>query len=358
MPCGKSMEVDRLARSLCRGDAMTHAAQPLRVPFGHASAAEFNDEATCGEFLARLPDAPSRFGAIGPAADFRIRLCNVALPGVSIVAGAGTAKATGHLGRRLSLVIPFGRCETVLRAGRERFKWASPHHAFFIPAGQRIEAESTSGAFLRLDIVPETLQWTAAGMVGIRNQRLADLALGRPRIVPMQVQGVDWLAAIRALCGTIDALDCDAVRLKAAGLDDTLLRTVVMMLHPDQFIEKRLVERAPRRLDLDPLLEQIVVHLGGRVTLADMEHWSGRTARAIQIAFQKRFGIGPMRWVRNQRLDLVRARLLAASAGATVAEIAAVCGMPRMATLIPEYTKRFGELPSETLLRRRSTDSR
>lgn len=98
-------------------------------------------------------------------------------------------------------------------------------------------------------------------------------------------------------------------------------------------------------------LPVIEANLGRRVALPDMEAWSGRTARALQLAFQKRFGIGPMQWLRDRRLELVRARLLAAEPGATIREIAAACGMPRMATLIPEYSSRFGELPSETLAR-------
>jgi transcriptional regulator GlxA family with amidase domain len=56
-----------------------------------------------------------------------------------------------------------------------------------------------------------------------------------------------------------------------------------------------------------------------------------------------------MQWVRERRLDLIRARLIAARSGDTVRGIAASCGITRMATLIPEYTARFGERPSDTL---------
>jgi AraC-like DNA-binding protein len=319
------------------------------IPFGLASAKVYTDEATCGEFLARLPDAPSRFGAIGQAADFRIRLRNVALPGVSLVAGAGTAKATSHSSRRVALVIPFGQCETVLRDDRGEHRWAAPHHAFFIPAGQAIEAESTAGSFLRLDIVETALTRVAAGMAGARAPLVGGLDLKQSRVIPMQVRGVNWLPVIRGLCSTIDALDCDPQRLAIAGLDDVILRTAVMMLRPELFVEQQWAARPQRGFDLDPLLERIRANLSGRVTLAEMEAWSGRTARAIQLAFQKRFGIGPMQWVRDRRLDLIRERLLAARDGETIREVAAACGITRMATLIPEYAARFGERPSETL---------
>lgn len=151
----------------------------------------------------------------------------------------------------------------------------------------------------------------------------------------------------------IDAYGCDAEALAAAGQDEALLRTVVMMLGPELFFSPQEPSPAARGFDLDSLLQRIDANLGRRVTLADMEAWSDRTARAIQFTFRKRFGIGPMQWLRQRRLEAVRARLLAAEPGATIRQIAAACGIPRMATLIPEYTARFGERPSQTLARAR-----
>lgn len=319
------------------------------MPFGNASATAFTDEASCGEFLTRLPDAPSRFGAIGDPRAFRIRLRNVALPGVSLVAGAGTPKATDHCSRRLALVIPFGDVETVLRAGRKEHRWAAPHHAFFIPSGQKIEAESTGGAFLRLDLVESAVARTASGMAGLGKARGGAIDLSTSRVVPLQVRGMNWLPVLRSLCGTVDAFACDAQRLEAAGFDDLLIRTAVMMLCPELFFAQRWDDRPARGFDLDPLLARIEANLTGRITLGDMEAWSEAGARTIQLAFQKRFGAGPMEWVRDRRLDLVRAKLLSAPAGATVREIAASCGLTRMATLIPEYVRRFGERPGDTL---------
>jgi hypothetical protein len=49
---------------------------------------------------------------------------------------------------------------------------------------------------------------------------------------------------IRGLCNPVDAFNCDAARLDAAGLDDVILRTVVMMLAR----ERPLGEVDPTRL--------------------------------------------------------------------------------------------------------------
>ncbi|MFM8496189.1 MAG: helix-turn-helix domain-containing protein [Planctomycetia bacterium] len=322
------------------------------IPFGQASAKTFNDVRLCGDFLARLPDSPSQFDAIGPGRDFRIKLRSVPIPDVTLLAGACTPKATSHVSDRLALVIPFGTCATTLRAGGKTYRWASPHHAFFIPAGERVGAESTTGSFVRLDIREAALQRTAAGMLD-RSGGKPGLDTSTTRVLDMHAPGTNWLPVIRGLCTTVDAFKCDASQLQAAGIDDVILRTVVMMLAPELANDSRFAGPPARTFDLEPLLEQVRANIGGRVTLADMERWSDRSARTIQAAFQTRFGVGPMQWLRDQRLDLIRDRLLTAPEGATVAAIAKACGISRVATLAPEYAKRFGELPSETLARQR-----
>lgn len=351
---GPWRDVARAFASAVAVDSVAMSSTVLELlPFGAAAAVGFETEASCADFTAKLPDAPSRFGAIGPPADFRARLCSVALPDINVLAGSCTPKAIDHCSRRLTLVIPFGRSETVLRAARKEYRWAAPHQAFFIPAEEPISAESTSGSFLRFDIVEDALTRTAAGMVGSDSPNHELPQLKTARTIPLKPRGANWLAAIRSVCGTIDALGCDVARLVTTGLDDMVLRMVMMMLHPELVGAGQEERRQANGLDLDPLLEWIVANLRGRVTLADMERRSGRTARTLQLAFQKRYGVGPMRWVREQRLDLIHAELLAAPADATVRQIVAACGMPRMATLVKEYAARFGELPSDTLRRRR-----
>jgi AraC-like DNA-binding protein len=321
------------------------------IPFGQASAKSFDDVRLCGEFLSRLPDAPSQFDAIGPGRDFRIKLRPVPMPDVTLLAGASSPKATSHVSDRLAVVIPFGTCATMVRASGRIHRWASPHHAFFIPAGERVAAESTTGSFIRLDIRESALHRTAAGML--------DRPIGKPwldtsvmRALAMHTPGVSWLPVIRGLCATVDAFECDAARLEAAGIDDVILRTVVMMLAPELTAGDRLAGPPVRAFDLEPLLGRMTANIRGRVTLADMERWSDRSARTIQLVFQTRFGVGPMQWLRDQRLDLIHDQLLRAPEGATVAEIAKSCGISRLATLAVEYAKRFGERPSDTLARR------
>jgi AraC-like DNA-binding protein len=319
------------------------------LAFGNASAVEFRDEYACGEFLAQLPDAPSRFGATAAPSRFHVRLHHVTLPGVSLVTGANSGVAIERDSPRPALVIPLAGCQTVSRDGRREIQWAAPHHALFIPAGTRIVAESATGSFLRLDLVEAELLRTASGIMGCKKGKTASLDVSKTRPVPLKTKAVNWLRVVRSLAGTIDAFNCDGAELTRAGLDDVILRTTVMMLSSEAMAAHWQVGPPPRGFDLDPLLEQIVANLSGRVTLGDMEKWSGLAARSIQQAFHSRFGVTPMKWVRERRLDSIYAALKVASPDATVADVADAHGLPRMATLIPHYVRRFGELPSETL---------
>lgn len=319
------------------------------LAFGNASAVEFRDELACGEFLAQLPDAPSRFGATASPSHFHVRLRHVTLPGVSLVTGANSGVAIERNSPRPALVIPLAGCQTVSRDGRREIRWAAPHDALFIPAGSKVVAESATGSFLRLDLVEAELLRTAAGITDREEGKPASLDVSTTRPVPLKTKKVNWLRVVRSLAGMIDAFNCDDAELALAGLDDMILRTTVMMLGPELMAEHSQVAPPSRTFDLDPLLEQIVANLSGRVTLGDMEKWSGLTARTIQLAFHRRFGVRPMQWVRERRLESIYAALKAASPDATVADVAAAYGLPRMATLIPHYVRRFGELPSETL---------
>lgn len=319
------------------------------LPFGEGSALTFVSEAACGEFLSGLPDAPSQFGACKSASGFRVKLKSIPLRNVTALAGSSSPKVTDHLSPRVTVVIPLGACGSVVKEGSREHRWAAPHSAFLIPAGQHVTAESTAGAFLRLDIVESALRETASGMRGLTARKPVQLDLSYARTVAMQIHSVNWMPIIRSLCSTFDAFSCDPGTLTQAGVDDLILRTVAMMLRPDLHFERNWAARPTRQFNLDPLLQRITASLTGRVTLSDLEAWSGRSARTLQIVFQKRFGIGPMQWVRDQRLELVRSKLLSAAPDTTVRQVAISCGLPRMATLIPEYQSRFGELPSDTL---------
>lgn len=106
----------------------------------------------------------------------------------------------------------------------------------------------------------------------------------------------------------------------------------------------------PRPLFLARATEFLAAHAGDDIGPADLVAACGVSLRTLQDAFARHFGVGPMTWLRNLRLDRVRAELERAAPGAvTVGDVAARWGFYHLSHFTAAYRRRFGELPSETL---------
>lgn len=90
------------------------------------------------------------------------------------------------------------------------------------------------------------------------------------------------------------------------------------------------------------------------LTISDLVDSSGVAARTLYARFSDAHGIGPMAYLKRLRLRRCRAALLAAdSEEHFVGDIAASWGFYHLSSFARDYRKEFGELPSESLKRRR-----
>ena len=97
----------------------------------------------------------------------------------------------------------------------------------------------------------------------------------------------------------------------------------------------------------------LLAHLAEPLTLGMAARASGVAARTLQAAFQRRCGIGPMQWLREQRLAAVHRSLRHASGPATrVTDTALAHGFTHLGEFSRAYRQRFGETPARTLARR------
>jgi len=99
--------------------------------------------------------------------------------------------------------------------------------------------------------------------------------------------------------------------------------------------------------------EFMVAHAAEPLALADVCRQVGCSARSLQLAFRRCTGRGPMEFLRDVRLDRVRAELqgTGGSAAPSVGEVAARYGFLHLGHLAAHYRSRFGERPSETRAR-------
>ncbi len=97
----------------------------------------------------------------------------------------------------------------------------------------------------------------------------------------------------------------------------------------------------------------IMAHLDQPLTLADICQAVSASQRSLQYGFQEMLGMGPMAFVKVQRLHGIRRALLYADPKPeTVAQIAHQWGFWSLGHFSKDYKQLFGESPSQTLQRR------
>lgn len=138
----------------------------------------------------------------------------------------------------------------------------------------------------------------------------------------------------------------DAVPLPRPALEDCLLRPLALLLLQDP------PETGDREERLDPnrrfagLLAHIEANLHRPLCLRDLCDYSGYSARALQYAFEQRFGCGPMQWVRKQRLEAAAQALRQTGGQEPVGQIARRCGYTNLSSFSRDIQRTFGQPPS------------
>jgi transcriptional regulator GlxA family with amidase domain len=93
------------------------------------------------------------------------------------------------------------------------------------------------------------------------------------------------------------------------------------------------------------------------LTLTDIVVASGVPGRTLFKHFRDFKGMSPMKYLRNARYTRIRDELMRADPDASVTEVALRWGVSHMGRFSVEYRRRFGESPSHTLGRRRSSNT-
>lgn len=98
--------------------------------------------------------------------------------------------------------------------------------------------------------------------------------------------------------------------------------------------------------------EFLAAQIESPVSLAEVAKLAGVSTKTLTRIFRKQHGVGPMAFLRRQRLEAVRRDLLAAERGeVTVTGVALRYGFDHHGRFAASYREAFGELPSETLSR-------
>lgn len=108
----------------------------------------------------------------------------------------------------------------------------------------------------------------------------------------------------------------------------------------------------PERDALRMAAEFLRANVDSPVALADVAEAAGVSVRTLSRTFKKHHGMGPIRFLTEMRLDVVRFVLLARSSEETrITRVALEHGFASPGRFAVQYRGRFGEMPSQTLAR-------
>jgi AraC-like DNA-binding protein len=108
----------------------------------------------------------------------------------------------------------------------------------------------------------------------------------------------------------------------------------------------------PRQAKLRAAVEHVHAHADEPITIADLARVAGLSVRSVQEAFRRTFGVSPLTYVRQVRLDRVHEELLALDPRTvSVGQVATRWGFAHLGRFSAAYAERFGEYPKQTLRR-------
>lgn len=209
-----------------------------------------------------------------------------------------------------------------------------------------------SGVAFQIDL--SRLKRTAASIagLGISSRRFEGCL---ERVGALQVRSPRSRELLSVLTKAFSLLDHPELETLGAlphlQLDDLIYRTLALLLCPQL---DGLGQEAPEPLNgreraFANLVEWARANLHQPINLSQLEERSGYSRRSLQLAFQQRYGCGPIQWIRQQRLEQARQALLQPSANDSVSSVAASLGFNSLGVFSREFRKRFGLCPNEVL---------
>ena len=205
---------------------------------------------------------------------------------------------------------------------------------------------------VRISLDEGRLNRTFSAMLGMEK---TEVALANSRFVPLIHHDISYYNVFENNIGQIDSVNADESALEVLRLDDAILRWCAAVLNPDLFFaaNQNSVRFRQRRSKVAFLCEYLMANLTQKISLSDMEQMSGLSARVLQYSFQREFGLRPKEWLRKQRLQAARAMLRDTNGAVKLSSIAYDFCFASASDFARQYHHEFGELPSETVRKKR-----
>ena len=214
---------------------------------------------------------------------------------------------------------------------------------FLMPAEDAFSFESTPRHNNMVQIGTAFLESTATERHDGPPQRLVFDQTVAPR--PDHVAA--WRAAVKqTTSAVVSETTAPLVRLEA----QLVLARALLDLFPWQAVDVPMSLRTQQASRVRHAVEYIHAHADQPITPADIAAVAGLHTRTLQSSMREYLGASPANYLRQVRLDRVRADLLAASPHETqVSEVAKRWGFGNLGRFSAFYAERFDEYPRATL---------
>jgi AraC-like DNA-binding protein len=197
---------------------------------------------------------------------------------------------------------------------------------------------------------------------GEATRRQLAALLGRPPVEPLifapelplsQGYGRRLAWYLRLAIADFDSADAVPWDTRTTTQFEQVVLTGLLLLHPSNYsaaLEQTAKPAAPR--DIKRAIDYLEGHLDLPVTIADLVAATQVAGRTLFQHFRDFKGTSPMRYLREARFERARRALLAAEPEESITAIATNWGFTHLGRFAVEYRRRFGERPSDTLLRK------
>ena len=241
------------------------------------------------------------------------------------------------------LHIPIGTPHTY-RYGRQRID-ADPGTLTYIPSGAEFARHCGAGALFSVRVDE------AALLDELRAIGLDESSAGPCFTANLLASERSSRGFAEALADLIRALDPRSPAGVAAHATAKLAAAVAILLAPTSAGRGGTGVAVRRVAEVEAWIE---AHLGEAITMGRLCAATGVSARSLQLAFQRRHGMSPMRFVFERRLAAVHRRIVGGDGREDVTGIATSLGFTHLGRFAVAYREAYGESPSQTLRRRAS----
>ena len=188
-----------------------------------------------------------------------------------------------------------------------------------------------------------------------RERMLQEAAAGDPVIEPhvslISTSGSDLYRSVVKAWVALSTEDCAVNDVAMRELEDDLLENFLLLSGNPRAVTKPAA--FPSDQALNNIEDYICANLDTAITRDDLAAEAGISIRSLSRAFEKKYGLGPMAFVRQRRLDACFAQLQGSDREVTtVTEVAMAYGFWHMGKFAIAYRNTFGESPSASLLKK------